>query len=270
MSDPRPPIPGPVKRAVRQECAFGCVICGLPLYEYDHIVPYAEVEEHQVANLVLLCDLHHREKTNGLLPVEDVRAAREHPANAQTGESAGYTLHYSHDSCEANIASNVYVTPQLAERALTAPLIVDDTPIVMFRMQDGHLLLTVRLFDAINELLVQIVDNELIYSVDPWDVEFQGLTLTVRAGQGDIFVRMTFDPPSRVQIDRGHIWRNGVEMTLWPDRMLVASGITLAGNHGTNSVLGNRTREHSAALQHVPLRRLSARAGSGRPRHDGI
>jgi hypothetical protein len=42
MAEDRPPIPLPVKRLVRQQCAFGCVLCGLPLYEYDHIVPYHE------------------------------------------------------------------------------------------------------------------------------------------------------------------------------------------------------------------------------------
>jgi len=36
-------------------------------------------------------------------------------------------------------------------------------------------------FDEDNEMLVQILDNELGYSVEPRDVEFQGLELRVRA-----------------------------------------------------------------------------------------
>jgi 5-methylcytosine-specific restriction endonuclease McrA len=42
----RPKIPEGVKREVRQRCGFGCVICGLPIYEYDHLVPYAQVLSH--------------------------------------------------------------------------------------------------------------------------------------------------------------------------------------------------------------------------------
>ena len=81
MKTPRPDIPALVKRAVRQACGFGCVICGKPLYEIDHIVPYSVVREHDPDNLVLLCDGHHREKTNKLLTVDQVREARANPIN---------------------------------------------------------------------------------------------------------------------------------------------------------------------------------------------
>jgi hypothetical protein len=244
MTDDRPPIPGEIKRAVRQRCAFGCVVCGLPLYEYDHMVPYSEVQEHHAGNIVLLCDRHHAEKTKGLLPVQAVIEASTNPANARTGESVPYTLHYAKDACKADVGSNVYFWPRLDEGLMTAPVIVDDTPLVMFRMQDGHLLLTVQLFDDDNEMLVQILDNELIYSIDPWDIEFQGLRLTVRAKARKIFVRMTFEPPSRVLIDRGHIWRNGVEMELSPHEMTVAARIHLSGNYGENCVLGLALGDH--------------------------
>ncbi len=40
----RPKIPLPIQREVRQRCGFGCVICGLPLYDYDHIIGWAETE----------------------------------------------------------------------------------------------------------------------------------------------------------------------------------------------------------------------------------
>jgi trigger factor len=244
MSEDRPAISEPIKREVRQRCAFGCVICGLPLYEYDHLVPYSEVGAHHAANLVLLCDKHHREKTSGLLPIQQVTAASANPANARAGQSAAYQLHYADRECEADIASNVYVWPELAEGVMTAPLVVDDTPLVLFRMQDGHLLLTVQLFDENNEMLVQILDNELVYSVDQWDVQFEGLELTVRAAHREIFVRMKFKPPSRVEIDRGHIWRNGVEMELWPDRLVLRPGMTISTNHGVRCPLGIAIGDH--------------------------
>ncbi|WNG79930.1 hypothetical protein C6A86_016810 [Mycobacterium sp. ITM-2016-00316] len=63
MSDDRPPIPDPMKREVRQRCGFGCVICGHPIYEYEHMDDYAVVKRHGVANITLLCDGHHRLKT---------------------------------------------------------------------------------------------------------------------------------------------------------------------------------------------------------------
>ena len=75
----RPPIPQPMQRAVRQRCCFGCVICGQPLYEYHHMVPYAEVKKHEEDNLTLLCDDHHKEATVGLLTSAQVSLADSSP-----------------------------------------------------------------------------------------------------------------------------------------------------------------------------------------------
>jgi hypothetical protein len=223
MEASRPAIADPVKRLIRQRCGFGCVICGLPLYDYDHLVPWAEVQKHDPDNIVLLCAQHHREKTSGLLPLAAVVAAHKDPLNLRTGASHPYDLSYSGSHCEATIGSNRHVWPSLADGDFTVPLLVDDTPIVLFRAEDCHLLLTVQLFNDQNELLVQILDNQLVYSAAPWDVEFVARQLTVRGGPGDIFVRMTFDPPTHVVIDRGRIWRNGVELDIAPEHLMVVN-----------------------------------------------
>ena len=68
MGESRPAIPSGIQREVRQRCGFGCVICGMPLYEYEHMKEWAIVREHVADDITLLCDQHHREKTSGLLP----------------------------------------------------------------------------------------------------------------------------------------------------------------------------------------------------------
>ncbi len=239
--DDRPRIPNDIKRKVRQRCGFGCVICGRPLYQYDHLVPWSEVEEHEPDNLVLLCDQHHREKTSGLLPIEQVVEANEAPANLATGVSSPYDLHYGGDDCEALIGSNVHIWPQMHDGLVTVPVLIDDTPIVMFRVEDGHLLLTVQLFDEDNELLVQVVDNELVFSTEEWDVEFVGLNLTVRSAPRNIFVGMTFKPPSGIAINRGRIWRNGIGITVRPECVTVGQGNTMSGCSAINCAFGLAT-----------------------------
>jgi hypothetical protein len=236
----RPPIPDPIKREVRQRCGFGCVICGVPIYEIDHLIPFSEVGEHDPENLLLLCSQHHTEKTRGLLPVEVITEANASPYNRRTGVSSPQALRYVGDGCEAIIGSNRHIWPRLDDGMLTAPLLVDDTPLVLFRAEDGHLLLTVQLFDEQNDMLLQIVDNELVFSVAPWDVEFSGRELTVRAGRRQIFVRIAFDPSdARITIDRGHIWRNGYEFEIHPDRVVFHPGNgTLSENTATNSLAG--------------------------------
>jgi hypothetical protein len=226
----RPGIPDPVKREVRQRCGFGCVVCGLPLYEYDHIIPYSIEKDHRPENLVLLCDQHHREKTSGLLPQGELDEARDNPHNLRQGFSSPLNLHYRGSNCECIIGSNRHIWPYMPEGGFTVPLLIDDTPLVLFRVEDEHLLLTVQLFDRDNNLLVRILDNELLFSVDPWDVEFAGKRLTVRHRQGDIFVGMSFKPPSEIVIDQGRVWRNGYEIKFSNRRLVVPGENVIAGS----------------------------------------
>lgn len=40
-------IPNHIKRAVRQKCGFGCVICGLFICDFDHYAPsFSEAKKH--------------------------------------------------------------------------------------------------------------------------------------------------------------------------------------------------------------------------------
>jgi 5-methylcytosine-specific restriction endonuclease McrA len=72
VANDRDKIPRKTKLRVRQRCGFGCVICGHPIYQIDHMVDHAVVQEHKAANLTLLCPRHHDEKTKGLLPLAEL------------------------------------------------------------------------------------------------------------------------------------------------------------------------------------------------------
>jgi HNH endonuclease len=221
MTNDRPPIPKPLKRAVRQACGFGCVVCGLPLYHYDHLVDYSIVKEHTLDNLVLLCARHHQEKTNSLLPVDSVEAARRAPFNIRSGQSAPYGLHYAGTVCSTAMGTCVVWWSGLPAGSTVIPLLIDDTPIISFRFEDEQLLLTMQLFDAANRLLVKVIDNELVYSMANWDVTFVGSTLTVRSGHGKVFATLRFEPPSRVRVMQGRFWRNGVECRVTSKKLSV-------------------------------------------------
>jgi len=136
MSAARPLIEESIKRQVRQRYAFGCVVCGSPLYEYDHIVPYSQVGTHEVENLVLLCDGHHREKTNGLLTEKQVRSAAADPFNIRAGASTPYLLHYDGSRGQVTMGSVGYTWDDLRRFLFTIPLIIDNLPIVVLTLQD--------------------------------------------------------------------------------------------------------------------------------------
>lgn len=153
----RPEIPRPIKREVRQRCCFGCVICGIPIYHYDHVEEWSEVEERDPQNLVLLCVRHHDEKTRGFLSADEVRAKSADPFNCRPGTSSPYHLPYSGEGCEAVMGSSglVHRWETLPDGHGTLPVIIDDTPIIGFVREDEHLLLTLQQFNEDNELVVQ-------------------------------------------------------------------------------------------------------------------
>lgn len=246
-------IPDPIKRAVRQRCGFGCVLCGLPLYEYDHILGWANVHRHAAEEIFLLCDMHHRERTNGLLPDDDVIEANRVPFNLRSGVSRPYDLHYSGTECVAAIADNVFTVRDQGYGTVLAPIIIDNVAPVVFNLTDGHLLLSVALFDQFNRRTLSIDKNQLIYTVDHWDIEFMGRTLIIRAGHGDVFIDMTFDPPNIVRFNRGRILYNGVEILLAKDYAWLSNAqAIISGNYFEGSfgvVIGTQDLPAPGALR---------------------
>jgi len=128
----RPDIPLPMQREVRQRCGFGCVVCGLPLYEYEHMLGWANVKQHVAEDITLLCDQHHREKTGGLLPEKEVAQANADPYNLRQGVSKPYDLHYSGTECEALVGSNRFTTQDEGYGTIMVPISVDGIPVVGF------------------------------------------------------------------------------------------------------------------------------------------
>lgn len=208
----RPPIPPNVKREIRQRCGFGCVLCGMPLYEYEHKLEWAEVQRHVAEEITLLCRQHHGEKTSRLLPKEVVIAANRNPYNKQTGVSKQHFLHYAGQTVRLRVADSHFEYNDLHDGAFFAPLVIDGLPLVGFRIEQGELLLNFIAYNEFNKPIIQIVDNELIYDTTQWDIEWIAQTLTIRESRGRILLELLFSPPSEIHIQKGRLLRNGIEI----------------------------------------------------------
>jgi len=152
----------PMQREIRQRCGFGCVICGLPLYEYEHMLGYAKVQRHVTEEITLLCNQHHRERTSELLPIDVVIAADKNPHNLKEGVSKPYDLHYSGDECEVVIGKNKFITNDAGNGVTMTAISIDDMPLLRFSLENGHLLLTLNVFNEFNQFVLQIIDNEYL------------------------------------------------------------------------------------------------------------
>jgi hypothetical protein len=223
ISDQRPPIPEPMKREVRQRCGFGCVICGLPLYTYEHMLGWTNVHRHVADELTLLCYQHQYERTHRLLPIEDVEYANLDPYNLREGVSKPYTLHYSGSNCIADIGRNVFSFIDDGSNPEFVAFAIDEDLIIGFRLDNGHWLLNLNVYDKNDNLIMLIVDNELIYSISPWDIELVGRNLIIREAQRKILVDILFEPPSQIKIQRGYFFHNGIEVEIKPESLYIVN-----------------------------------------------
>jgi trigger factor len=228
-------IPLPIQREVRQRCGFGCIICGFPLYEYDHLKSWANVKKHISEEITLLCDKHHREVTSGLLPREKVIEANKSRYNLKVGESKPYTLHFEGNSCSMQIGGNYFTTNYIGQPTESIPLIVDGIPLIGFVLEDGHLLLNLNLFDRFNNIVLKIINNHLFYSINPWDIQLVGKTLIIREKARQFLIRIIFKPPNKIIIDKGKFLSNGVEILIDSDHILVTNNnVLIRGCCATN------------------------------------
>lgn len=222
-------IPAAIKRQVRQRCGFGCVVCGKPLYEYEHMLGWANVREHDVDEITLLCDGHHREKTSGLLPIEVVREANANPFNIRNAASSPYVLHFSGPSCRVDVGNNVILAP--VDGPFYA-VVIDGFSLVGFRIEDGRYLLNALIVDECDDPVMVIEDNSLVHSVGLWDIEFVGRRLILRSAAHQILIDIVFEPPDSIKLQRGWLRLNGVEVYVRPDYVFLVNNLGLfAGSY---------------------------------------
>lgn len=217
----RPPIPSAIKREVRQKCGFGCIICGLPLYEYDHIQEWSEVASHTPDNLILLCNKHHAEKTKGLLPIDKVLASAKEPINVIRGVSAPYGLHFYGDTANV-VLGNVQVKGLRHDEDdhLFRVIAIDDTDLISFQFSgQRELELNLIVLDEYNLVAMQIEKNELVYATGLWDVEFVGSKLTLREDARKLLYEIDFCPPNTIEIKRASILCNGIKVVASPSQL---------------------------------------------------
>lgn len=228
-------IPLPIQREVRQRCGFGCVICGLPLYEYEHMEEWATVKRHIADEITLLCDQHHREKTAGLLPKSVVTAANRAPYNFKDGVKKPYNLHFSDKEAEIIVGGNSFTCRDAGYGTVMIPVMVDKIPIVGFILTDGHLLLNLVLFDEFNQIILRIKNNQLFYTTIPWDIQLIGTTLTIREAHRKILLEAEFSPPNKVKINKGRFLCNGVEILIRPGNLLITNNsLNISNCHAHN------------------------------------
>lgn len=185
-------IPLPIKRVVRRECMFGCVLCGSFPFQYDHFDPeWPHCKKHRSAGIALLCGSCHGDKTAGRVSVQTVAEARAEPYNVRNEpvwklrpgrkalslEFGGFGM----EPCHITGDRVVGVTSLSGGDVLVVRNGTDDVPVISATFLDGK-----------GRVLLSIVENELTVNRESWDIDFVGTRLTIRSGLRRIALEICF------------------------------------------------------------------------------
>lgn len=219
----RPRTPLTVARELRRRAGFGCCRCGLPVYQYHHIVPW-HVEEHfRPDDMMILCPYCHDAATKGALSEREQRRLQHSPHNIARGYASGSLL--VKDSYLAVAFGGTLLVGAGAQLAIDG--------FELFRLDaddDGCLLLSADLKDESGTSIALIERNEWVSGdASVWDMTSDHDRLKIRSGSRKIALHIDARAePVRVSAD---LWFSGQLVRL------SARGLTWKGASCTGGIL---------------------------------
>lgn len=161
-------IPEDIKKAVRKRDGFGCILCAVPIVDYEHVDPlFTDAHEHKAECITLLCPNCHRKVTGGQISKDIVKAAMLSPAAKKTGQ-IGDQIYFCDVHPEIIFAGARFTNCQIPIRAF-------GEDIVFIEQEDEKFFLTAKLWDSCGKQTLQIKRNQWIASTDNiWDFKVIG------------------------------------------------------------------------------------------------
>lgn len=196
-------IPLQIQRQLRKEAAYGCVLCGCPILEYVHIIPFANIQGILPENMVALCPLHHNMYDNEKeLSGLTLRECKIKPHN-KIHERDAFTIRSQ--ELTVNIGKCKFVNT-------TRMLVVDDFDVIAIKRIEedpSYIILDINFFDKLNSLIAIVSENswscERRSNID-WDVHYKPKHLTIQ----NPMQNMIFDAKINDNNDEITITANGI------------------------------------------------------------
>ena len=158
----------------------------MPIFQYDHIVDYADNPVHEPSNLALLCPNHHTEKTAGRLSRQRVAEARLTPFNAAKDKTTAHRIEPSRE-LEVWIGSNqAYVAADAVEYPV---LWINGQTFLTIHREGASFSFSAILTDEAGRRLLAVDRGELTVSTGVWDYRYEAKSLSIRMATAKSFLR---------------------------------------------------------------------------------
>ncbi len=206
--------PLPIQRILRQEANFGCVICGCPIIEYAHIIPYETTHDFNPKDMTVLCPTDHYRFDNNGFSEKEIRQAKASPFSRVSVQDSFFI---SKPEMAINLGDlKIIDTPRA--------LVIRDFDIISVQNENGFAQFEVNFFDRFNNFVGIIYENNWV--VDRtlvWDIEYKPQHLLIRNAPRQI----SFD----VEVKDGELFLKGKLHYRGSDVEITQTEVILPGNN---------------------------------------
>jgi hypothetical protein len=201
-------ISNSVKQKVRKACGFGCVICGLGIYQYEHILPeFHNAKYHDPDKIALLCGACHQKVTANIFSKAFVKERRDNPYCKNTGPRD--FLDFSTEAPDVIIGGMTTYRPKVILSIMGTNVLEIVSPV----SPGGAIRISGKFYDSIGTLRFVINDNEWEAKNNGiWDITTIGQTLTIKRSPDDIALRFTVNPRENIIISHLNMYFSGMHV----------------------------------------------------------
>jgi len=193
-------IPRAVRRKVRKDCGFGCVICGSAICQYEHIDPeFVDAVTHNPKGITLLCGSCHDKKTRGIYSKEFVLESMRKPKCKETG----FTFDYLDIGTKGIViqignCSFIDVISLFSVNGESLLTLIPPDP----KTPGEPYKLSAYISDNEEKGIFGIRENVWYGNIENWDIECIGREIKIRKKLGDIVLHMEVIPREKVIIHK--------------------------------------------------------------------
>ena len=165
-------IPSEQRRALRKEVCFCCPVCGSPLLEYHHIIPWAKIKEHVIENMIALCPGCHSLADNATYSKSLLYQLKKAGKNSPGWKNS---IRFYSEKFYLQVGNITFEKPHNI-------LEIDNNPLLSIEYsEDNNIILNTVFYDSNNQEILSVRDNELSIKAEFfWDIEYNGKYLILR------------------------------------------------------------------------------------------
>ncbi len=200
-------IPAEIRRILRKEAGYGCVICGNIIIEYEHIEPeFKDALEHNPTRMTVLCPGCHANVTKNLTAKSTVWEAKRNPIVRQLGAATHKLFVRTAMGLKTKIGDTIFSNAK-------SIIEIDDRVILQIlppEEKEGPFRINATFFDENNEFVGAIINNELKIFFAAFNFENVSNRFCIWSKHSEKLLELAVHPPNEISVEEINLHYNGI------------------------------------------------------------